>query len=72
LGRQSPGCQDAELTAGLSFLLIGLPAGGLGALIGSAQGKDVILNMGGKKQELLVLKLKRLARVPDAALSASR
>ena len=66
LGRQSPGCQDPELTAGLAAFFIGLPGAGLGALTGLAMGKDSVMNMNEKNQEILLLKLNRHARVPAA------
>ncbi len=70
LGRQSPGCQDPDLTAGLAAFFIGLPAAGLGVVTGLIMGKDSVLNMGEMERGKLLLRLNRYARVPDAYLSS--
>ncbi len=69
ISRDSHSCNDAVMDAGLSGIFIGLPAAGLGALIGMGLGKDSILNKDEMNPEDLLEKLNRHARTPDAALS---
>lgn len=70
--RNSQGCNGSSFEFMFWTLVISLPSGGVGALIGSGLGRDPVLKAGELQPELLLGKLNRLARVPDAALSGGR
>jgi len=72
LSRNAHSCNPSEMDFVMSGLFVGLPAGGLGALIGLGAGNDPILKTDEMKMEKLLGRLNRHACTPDAALSTGQ